>query len=271
VRTGGARAALAGLALALALGCARTEQNYVDEDQPRYEFRHGTAPAPRGTVRVVSFNIAYAIRIREAVRGLRDHAELRDLDVLLLQEMDAAGVETIANELGLNAVYYPSSRSPRTHRDLGTAVLSPWPIEASHKVRLPHLSRVTGHSRAAAAADVRIGGRLVRVYSLHIGTPFNLSPRQRRDQVDAVIADTRGYQGPVIAGGDFNGKGIAERMLPHGFLWPTRDVGRTTRFFAFDHILARGLRPAGAPFAGVVREVDEASDHRPVWAAFATR
>ena len=34
-------------------------------------------------------------------------------------------------------------------------------------------------------------------------------------------------------------------------------------------VVARGLAPAGSPAAGVVREAREASDHRPVWAAFA--
>jgi hypothetical protein len=37
------------------------------------------------------------------------------------------------------------------------------------------------------AADVRIGERKVRVYSVHLGTPLGLS-RSGRDQLEAVLA-----------------------------------------------------------------------------------
>jgi endonuclease/exonuclease/phosphatase family metal-dependent hydrolase len=43
-------------------------------------------------------------------------------------------------------------------------------------------------------------------------------------------------------------------------------VGHTAGPFSFDHVVARGLTPAGDPAAGVVREAKQASDHRPVWA-----
>jgi endonuclease/exonuclease/phosphatase (EEP) superfamily protein YafD len=177
-------------------------------------------------------------------------------------------VKSIAEALTLFYVYYPSSRSPKTGRDLGTAVLSPWPIVERAKVRLPHFSRFSGHARSAVAASVRIRERLVRVYSLHLGTPINLSPGQRRDQLEAVMLDAQAIDGPVVVGGDFNDKGMAERVAGRGFAWPTRDVGRTTSLFSFDHILARGLDPSGAPAAGVAREVHEGSDHYPVWATF---
>lgn len=260
---------VAGLWIGLALsGCATTEKNYTEPGQPVYEGRHGTPPAAGDTLRVVTFNIEYALRVPEAIAGLQAQAPLRRPDVLLLQEMDAPGVEAVAMALSLNYVYYPSSRSPKTHRDIGTAVLSPWPIEACTKVQLPHLSRLSGHSRAVAAADVHLGDRTVRVYSLHLGTPINLSPQKRRDQLEAVLADAALHEGAVIVGGDFNDKGMAERVASRGFAWPTREIGRTTALFSFDHILARGLAPAGAPGAGVAREVKGVSDHYPVWATF---
>jgi endonuclease/exonuclease/phosphatase family metal-dependent hydrolase len=264
------RTRTAGLCAVLALaGCATTEKNYIEPGQPVYEGRHGTAPAAaRETLRVVTFNVEYGLRVPAAIAALRGQAALHDPDALLMQEMDAPGVEAVAAALALNYVYYPSSRSPKTHRDIGTAVLSPWPIEAVAKVQLPHLSRLSGHSRAVAAADVRIRDRAVRIYSLHLGTPINLSPQQRREQLDAVLADAALHEGVVIVGGDFNDRGMAERVASRGFAWPTREVGRTTAFFSFDHILARGLSPAGAPAAGVAREAKGVSDHYPVWATF---
>jgi endonuclease/exonuclease/phosphatase family metal-dependent hydrolase len=58
---------------------------------------------------------------------------------------------------------------------------------------------------------VHVGGRPIRVYSLHLGTPINLSPQQRRDQLEAVLADAEGSGEAAVLGGDFNGKSMAER------------------------------------------------------------
>jgi len=258
------------LAAALA-GFATAEKNYLEPGKPVYEGHYGVAPAVRDTIRVVTFNIEYALHVPEAIEGLRAQPLLREFDVLLLQEMDAPGVDAVATAFSLNYVYYPSSRSPKTHRDVGTAVLSPWPIAATSKVQLPHLSRITHHARAATAADVRIGERTVRVYSLHLSTPLGLGPQQRREQLEAVLADAALHEGAVIVGGDFNAKAMAERVAERGFAWPTRDVGHTRSFLSIDHVLARGLVPAGAPVAGVARDVKDASDHYPVWATFAAR
>jgi endonuclease/exonuclease/phosphatase family metal-dependent hydrolase len=263
------RALLLAGATLVAVGCATSEQNYTEPGKPVYEGRHGQAPTARETLRVVTFNIEFGNHVQEAIESLRARPALAAPDVLLLQEMDAPGVEKLAAALSLNYVYYPSSRSTKTHRDLGTAVLSPWPMEACSKVQLPHLSRLSGHARAVAAADVRIGSRKVRAYSVHLGTPLNLSPQDRRDQLEAVLADAALYADAVIIGGDFNDKGMAKRVAARGFAWPTRDIGRTTQLFSVDHILARGLAPAGTPAAGVVRDVVGVSDHRPVWASFA--
>ena len=258
------------LASALA-GCAHSEQNYLEPGVPIYSESHGLAPAPRDSIRVVTFNIEFALHVPQAIEGLRAQPALRDFDVLLLQEMDAQGVDAVARALSANCVYYPSSRSPKTHRDIGTAILSPWPIEAATKVQLPHLSRITRNARAVAGADVLVGDRRVRVYSVHFGTPLGLGPQQRRDQLDAVLADAALRDDAVIIGGDFNSKGLAGQVAQRGFAWPTRDLGHTRWIFSIDHILARGLQPVGTPSAGVAREVKGASDHYPVWATFAAR
>ena len=51
-------------------------------------------------------------------------------------------MESIALALGLNAVYFPGSRLKG--RDMGEAILSPWPIEKSCKVLLPYETFVVG-------------------------------------------------------------------------------------------------------------------------------
>jgi endonuclease/exonuclease/phosphatase family metal-dependent hydrolase len=215
---------------------------------------------------VVTFNIKYSRRIPEAILILRTQASLRNMDVLALQEMDAPGVQAIARAMGLNYVYYPASRGPGNERDMGEALLSPWPIEESWKVPLPHLMSVVHRSRAAVGARIRIDGRAVRVYSVHFGSPLRMGGGGRRDQARAVLTDALSSADPVVIAGDFNSKSVSRVFESAGFLWVTRDVGRTAGPFSYDHIVARGLTLAGSTTVGVVREAKEASDHRPVWA-----
>ena len=138
------------LAAQLGSGCA-SAHNYVESDAPRYVGQHSAVAPPGRDIRVVTFNIQHSRRIPKAIEILRTHAALRDLDVLALQEMDAPGVQAIARALGLNYIYFPASRGPGHERDMGTALLSPWPIEESWKLTLPHLTRVVHRSRAAVA------------------------------------------------------------------------------------------------------------------------
>jgi endonuclease/exonuclease/phosphatase family metal-dependent hydrolase len=179
--------------------------------------------------------------------------------------MDARGVEAIARALHMNYVYYPISLNPKYGRDFGNALLSPWPIEDTRKVLLPHTSRFLKQGRAAVAARVRIADRVFQVYSVHLGAPLGTSPGNRGRQAGVVLADAGSFEGPVIVAGDFNSHSVGERFLARGFSWPTRNVGNSVRGFSFDHIFVRGLPVAGTE-AGVAREVKDASDHRPVWA-----
>lgn len=219
----------------------------------------------RRLLHVVTFNVEYALRVDQALRALRENERLRGADLIALQEMDAPGTEAIARGLGLNYVYYPASVLPKYGRDVGNAILTPWPIERTFKLPLPHRSRVLGQSRLATGAMVRVEGRTLRVYSLHLGSPLGASPGQRRDQIQVVLCDAQDSPDPVVIAGDFNSKGLGDRLVAAGYHWLTRDVGPTTRRLSFDHVFVRGL-PSQETRAGVAREVKDASDHRPVWA-----
>lgn len=250
------------LAVLPSAACA-TAHNYLDAAGPRFEASYGQVRDREPALRVVTFNIENGRRVQRAVAGLTSHPELRGADVLVLQEMTAAGVETIARELALNAVYFPAS-SLEGH-DRGNAVLSPWPIESSWKVLLPHRTRVVRNARAAAAARVLIGGRALVVYSVHLGSPLGLSGGKRREQAEAVLADAdRNPREAVIVAGDFNSRSVGEVFVRAGFFWATKPVGKTTVLFSFDHIFSRGLGDGST--AGVAREVRDTSDHFPVWA-----
>jgi endonuclease/exonuclease/phosphatase family metal-dependent hydrolase len=254
----------------LASACA-TAHNYLEADRPLYQGSFAPAAAERpvpDTLRVVTYNIEVGAHVKEATDVLRHRPELGQADVILLQEMDEPGVRAIAEALSLGYVYCPSSRHTKQERDIGNAILSPWPIEERWKVRLPHLARLSGHARSAVGARLRIGERGLRVYSLHLATLIGLSKRQRREQLEAVITHASASDEPVVIAGDFNGKDMAKHLSQRGFAWPTRGIGQTSTLlkFSFDHVLVRGLVPAADPGRGVLRDVPQGiSDHFPVW------
>jgi endonuclease/exonuclease/phosphatase family metal-dependent hydrolase len=256
--------------LLAALGASCATYNYREPLGPLYVGSGGVAGDPPPAIRVVTFNVEVARRVHEAIEALREEP-LRGADVLALQEMDAPGVATIAAALGMSYVYYPASVYPKTKRDFGNAILSPWPIEAPRKVLLPHKSLVANQYRIAVTATVRVGGRPIRVYSVHFGAPLGTSGGKRWDQAEAVLADAASSPEPVVILGDFNSRGVAEKIAARGYTWLTREAGPSTRRLghglSFDHVLVRGLaRAAEEPYVGVARDGPRASDHWPVWA-----
>jgi endonuclease/exonuclease/phosphatase (EEP) superfamily protein YafD len=96
--------------------------------------------------------------------------------------------------------------------------------------------------------------------------PIQISDAERRDQVMAVVENAARHRGPVVIAGDFNSQSIGTVLKRQGFEWPTERVGPTVSWFSWDHIFARGLSRATPASAGVVRDIQEASDHHPVWA-----
>ena len=249
------------MALAAALAQCAPALNYTDPRAPLYSGGRGIVGERGAGLRIVTFNIAYARRVDEAL-GCLARPPLADADVVLLQEMHVGAVERMAAALGMHYVYAPSSVRPGQN-DMGTAVLSPWPVDAAEKLILPHTTRVIGRGRAATLATVHVNGRPIRVYSLHLGSPLGLGGDQRGDQAEAVLAHARAWDGPVIAGGDLNSHSVGDRFEAAGFRWLTKAIGNTVGPFSFDHVYVRGLE--GAADVGVARDCREASDHRPVW------
>ena len=270
-----AAALLAGSGLA----CAPAT-SYLDPQGPLHEFRREPparlAPAETVPLRVVSFNIAYAVHIDRALEVLQGTEALRDPDVLTLQEMDAAGTERIAQALGMNAVYFPSGVHPKYHRDFGCAVLSPWPLEQPRKLVLPHGARGSGLRRSVAVATLVRGAQRIRVYSVHLPSPLAVSGGSRREQLRVIGKDAATSADPVLIAGDFNTHGQVAELERAGFAWLTRGLGDTTHFsllgipitdLSYDHFLVKRLRlAAGAAALGVVADNHAASDHLPIWA-----
>ncbi|MDF1506016.1 endonuclease/exonuclease/phosphatase family protein [Roseisolibacter sp. H3M3-2] len=252
-----------GSAALLSIAACRTGRDYAAADVPRQAAPPPRPPPARAdSLRVVSFNVAFARRPAEAAALLAADAATRGADVVLLQEMDADGTRRVAEALGMGYVYYPAIRHRRTRRDFGNAVLTRWPVAADARLVLPHPSRYAGTHRTATAATLAVGAARVRVYSTHLGTALDVGDGARRAQLRAVLADAAALALAVV-GGDFNDGGVAAAGVAAGFAWATRAGPRTTRFGRWDHVLVKGLRVAAAGTGPDARGV---SDHRPVWA-----
>jgi endonuclease/exonuclease/phosphatase family metal-dependent hydrolase len=264
------RAAVVALVLAaFGLGACAKARNYLDPATPRYETHHGAPRARAETLRVVSFNVKFAEKVDEAIAVLRDTPALRGSDILALQEMDAEGTERIARALEMNSIFFPGAIHPKTGRDFGNALLSPWPLEDARKVILPGESRFTGLKRTATVATVRVRGNRIRAYSVHLETPLHLSGQGRRAQAQAIVDDARASACPVIVAGDFNSPGLSGPFEEAGYVWLTRHLRDTSHWWELDHVFARGLEPPGPATAGVADDLYDASDHKPVWALLA--
>ena len=215
---------------------------------------------------MVTLNLKYSRRTATAIQLLREVEALRHADVVALQEMDDSGTEAIARALALNYVYYPGAVHPKTRKNFGNAILTPWPITADSKLLLPHPGRFRKMVRIAVAATIRIRDVPVRCYSVHLETPLAVNADQRRDQVKAVVDDAQPFPRVIVAG-DFNNEAIVARLFQEaGYHWITRDVGDTISHWAWDHIFARGLRLRDFASVGALAEKRDVSDHKPVWA-----
>lgn len=252
------------LGILLVATACRTGRNYPAVDAPRYSRPAPSAPSTRpDTLRVVSFNIAFAREVDRAIEVLREPG-VRDADVLFLQEMDSAATDRIATTLGFGYVYHPAIFRTRSEHDFGNAVLSRWPIIDDAKIILPHTSRYAGTQRTATAATLRIDTLLIRVYSTHLGTPMDVSGGRRDDQLRAIIADAAPFPFAII-GGDMNTADIGKVATNASWQWTTRVGPHTTRFGRWDHIFVKGLHAPDTGATGTIMDVHGASDHRPVW------
>lgn len=244
--------------------------NYLEPDVPKY--KEDCAPpslSPGNTIKVVTFNIAYAKNIDRAIYELSKQPELQDADILLLQEMDHDGTHRIAQALHYNYVYYPASIHPLNGKHFGNAILSKWPISEEAKILLPHKNPVSKQVRIAVFATITIGNDRINVYNIHAET-IVLRRSKRLDQVKALINHISG-QRPleyIIAGGDFNTvrkkniETITQLFNDVGLERATEQVGATSKIFLpLDHIYTKGLHVVDA---GKVKNT-EASDHFPVW------
>ena len=259
------------LTVLLLTACIEPMENYEHPAEPRFEGQYApTDPIIGDSIKVVSWNIKFSQRVDEAINELATTPELRDADILLLQEMDEVGTQKIAEALNYNYIYYPASIHTEHGRNFGNAILSKWPISHPQKVILPRQNRFNKQKRIAARAIVRVGEADVLTYSVHTET-FWLGPSGRGEQVAAVADTVEVNYDYVVIGGDFNTitkasiVNIEARLAEHDLVRLSSGAGYTVKIgqlrFRLDHIFGSDVPVIDT---GVYREAT-ASDHFPLW------
>ncbi|MFO7653306.1 MAG: endonuclease/exonuclease/phosphatase family protein, partial [Candidatus Krumholzibacteriia bacterium] len=169
----------------------------------RVDGPHEPSPVRPDSLLVVTYNIQFGRHPIQAAEDLRQ-AGLGDVDILLVQEMNVAAVDTLAAALGMHARYQPTGLGRRRDRGFGNAVLSRWPITGTRMIVLPRRVPIFGWRRVALACDLDIAGQPLRVVCLHLETVL-LDQRSRLEQaLTALELVDDDWTGPVIVGGDFN-------------------------------------------------------------------
>ena len=262
------------LLLTISLASCGSMKNYIEPEGPSSTGDYvQTSPAPTDTIKVVSYNIRYGEKIEEAMDELSERKPLFGPDIVLLQEMDGEGVESIARRFNFNYVYFPVSVHKKHDKDFGNAILSKWPIKDEKKVILPYEHPFSKQRRIAAVATIEIGDRDILAYSVHTET-FWLSHRKRIAQIDSLIRSVPTQFEYVVIGGDFNTsfsntlREMDRLFNEDGFIRASKGTGFTAREGPFgvvelelDHIFTRGMTVIDA---GKV-EATVASDHFPIW------
>ncbi|MDZ7721440.1 MAG: endonuclease/exonuclease/phosphatase family protein [candidate division KSB1 bacterium] len=256
--------------------CSLSE-NYNDPETPLYsgDYRTDSVLIP-DTLKLVSFNIKYSRRPREALNLLNSYSQLKDAHVILLQEMQNKDVETISRNLNCQYIYYPATFHIVAGHDFGNAILSKFKLSDPEKIVLPHLNPVNKSIRIAVMGSAHVGSKRIRLVSLHLETPLMRS-NNKQDQVQAVLDEIQHQNQPIIIGGDFNtafknsARMINSLMTRNGYTNVTRNSGYTMRgsllpFFKFklDHIYSKHVYIHDS---GKVIDFS-ASDHLPLWFTF---
>ncbi len=219
----------------------------------------------------MSWNIEFGLRPDEAARDLSAHEDLVGADVVMLQEMDRPGSESIAEALGFHHAFAAAAIFPGTGRELGNTILSRSPLSAVREIALPHTARFGGQARSALVASIDVAGTAVAVYSVHAETVL-LRYARRLDQYATVAEDLQQHPPatPVIVGGDFNTVGrrevrglvrtMSDAGLDHVSSPSAPTFSRFGRDFTLDHVFTRHVVCRSS---AVVTD-STASDHRPI-------
>lgn len=152
--------------------------------------------------RFVSFNVHQGVTLdaQQDWPAIADLLLRLDPDVVALQEIETGraarlgvdGLAYLAKRLGMEEAF-----APTIGREYGNAVLSRFPVVETERILLPS----SAEQRGAARARIDVGGgRLVDVYSMHLG----FSGAERLEQTTEVARRVASAGVPALVAGDFN-------------------------------------------------------------------
>jgi endonuclease/exonuclease/phosphatase family metal-dependent hydrolase len=183
-------------------------------------------------LRVLQFNIHFGVSRGGLVDLARIAAEIDTVhpDLVSLNEVDSGTLRSgridetgyLATATGLRAVYGPNL--PWEGGRFGNAVLSRFPVVASHNLRLPGVPGL--EPRGLLTTTVRIGGRPVSFSSMHLSDgPGGRTSRIL--QAEAVAEALRHVSHPTIVAGDLNSRprGLPVRVLRQHLLDAQQEGG----------------------------------------------
>jgi len=287
--------------------------------------------AAKDEIVLCTYNVERGLRLDDQLGAFGADAGMPSPDVLLINEADRGCTRSgnrnvareYARELGLCYVYgvefieLPRFLGPggsvRRRCEHGNAIASRFPLGnvrlIRHKrarswhsavQRILHVGEPRLGGRVALAADVRIGERALRVYSVHFESPTLLSRIEsrasswrtlsrrggrgsregyRQAQARELIEDASGLSQGVVIGGDMNvirylrsdePEPTTGALLKAGYAdahaaLPAGERATTDSGLAIDLIFGRGVRFAAAG-VGPRAVWGGLSDHLPVWA-----
>lgn len=262
-------------------------KNFYPPSGPIYAGNYAPhLDGPTRSIRVVSYNVNFATEVKKLMSDLSELEELKNADVILLQEVEGAPggsgnfAKSAAKQLGLNYVFAPAEVFTKHNADYGNAILSRWPILRFRKIMLPLSNFENCNQRIALEATLRIGDEDVEVFSVHLSTLFKDSAGSENSRIEqmrpvAVAAGRVPAHVPVIVAGDLN---TVNPYGWHGIEAMFEDLGfanghmkRAATFkippFHLDHMFVRGLCPTKMGVSHHAR----GSDHYPIWSEVVAR
>ena len=176
-----------------------------------------------GSLKTVVFNMERGVNLEETLDFLKQHPDLRDIDVVLANELDDGNVRSgmkdvckeIAEELGLNYVFgleFIELANPNDEKGYhGNAIMSKWPITwaKSFYPAQPYdwyySEQPRIGARVAIFAKINVCGKTVGLITAHLEN--RTDPQGRFEQMQSILAEAAirfDDSIPIILGGDFN-------------------------------------------------------------------
>ncbi len=163
-------------------------------------------------MRVVTYNVHKCRGMDGRINAVRVAEVLREIspDIIALQEVMDHQAEALSEALEMPYVLGETRR--RLGHAYGNVVLSRFPIQTARNFDLSVRGR---ERRGCLRADLKMEGRLLHVFNVHLGTALIERRVQGRKLMAPELLNAQEIASPRIVLGDFNEwtRGLATRLL----------------------------------------------------------